>query len=517
MAGTERINNTSRNLTVGILSKFCLLIPSIIARTLFIRILGAEYIGVSSLYTNILSFLNLADLGFGSVLTYELYRPLRDHDEQAIVALTAFFKRVYTVVILVVFGVGLALIPFLDYIIDSPLDVASLRIYYVLYLINSVASYFVVYRTMVIIADQKRYISTTVEIVCKIVMYICQSIYLVVTRDFLGYLCIQVLFTILNNVVLNQVAIRQYPYLRTLTRDGPRISEEQVTRIWLNVRAMFVSRISNTVLASTDSILISVMFSTLLVGYYSNYNELIIYINSIIYIITTSVEASVGNLNAGHDNTASYDVFRKMNLIMRFINTFCVTEFICIIQDFIVIWIGAQFVQGWDLVLAIMVTFYLQNAMNDISTFRQTMGLFDVVRKAYPFMAVINVILSIVLGEVIGVAGVILATGLSRLLTVFWYEGMVVYRKLDHTMCEYVRMQIVAAVMTIVISAIAYVMCCAIPYHNLLGIGIKAVLSAAIVMVAYWLMYRQSEDWKWCVSLVRDKLHLNSWHREHRG
>lgn len=509
MAETERIKNTSRNLAVGILSKVCLLIPSIIARTLFIRILGAEYTGVSSLYTNILGILNLAELGFGSVLTYELYRPLRDHDEHAIVALTAFFKRIYIVVIIVILGAGLTLIPFLDYIIDSPLDVASLRVYYVLYLINSVASYFVVYRTMVIIADQKQYISTAVEISCKIVMYVCQSIYLVITRDFLGYLCIQVIFTILNNVILNRIAMQRYPYLRALSGNVPSLSQVQTLKIWHNVQSMFVLNISDTILNSTDSIIISTMFSTLLVGYYSNYNELIIYINSIIYIVITSVEASVGNLNAENNKETSYSVLRKMNLIVRFINTICVAEFVCIIQDFIAIWIGEQFVQSWDLVLAIVFSFYMQNAMNDISMFRSTIGLFDVVRKAYPVMAAINIVLSIVLGKFIGVAGVILATGLSRLVTVFWYEGLVVYHELDRSMSEYMGMQVVAAVITISVTEGAYLICAMVPYHGIMFIGIKALITAIIVLASYWLLYHQSADWKWCVAVVHERLHID--------
>ena len=196
----SRTENVTKNLAFGVISKVFLLGATFLVRTLFIRILGAEYTGVSSLYSNILSLLNLAELGFGSVLTYELYKPLKNNDEETVAALVLLIKKIYTAIIAVILSVGLLLIPFLKYIVKSDLNQQDLLIYYVLYLADSVASYFVAYRTMVIEADQKRYVINLAEIITKFVMYICQSVYLVVTKDFLGYLVIQVVFTVIKNI-----------------------------------------------------------------------------------------------------------------------------------------------------------------------------------------------------------------------------------------------------------------------------------------------------------------------------
>jgi hypothetical protein len=142
----------------------------------------------------------------GSVLTFELYKPLQVGDSEKIAALVDLFKKVYTYIIAAVLTIGLLIIPLLSFIVKSTLDYQNLIVYYILYLLNSVASYFVIYRTMVIDADQKRYITQLVEISSRFVMYIVQCVYLVITKDFLGYLCIQLLFTILNNIVLNEIA-----------------------------------------------------------------------------------------------------------------------------------------------------------------------------------------------------------------------------------------------------------------------------------------------------------------------
>ena len=150
----SRTENVAKNLTMGVVSKAFLLMATFVAKTLFIRILGAEYTGINSLYSNILGLLNLAELGFESVLTFELYKPLRDNDTEMVAALVALFKKIYTAIIIVVLSFGLLLVPFLKYIVKSDLNQQELLIYYLLYLMDSVASYFVAYRAMVIEADQ---------------------------------------------------------------------------------------------------------------------------------------------------------------------------------------------------------------------------------------------------------------------------------------------------------------------------------------------------------------------------
>ncbi len=494
----SRTANVTKNLTVGVISKVFLLGATFVVRTLFIRILGAEYTGISSLYSNILSLLNLAELGFGSVLTYELYKPLKDNDEETVAALVALFKKIYTAIIAVVLTFGLLLIPFLKYIVKSDLNQSELLIYYVLYLMDSVASYFVAYRTMVIEADQKRYVTNLAEIIAKFAMYICQSIYLVLTRDFLGYLIIQVAFTILKNVALHIVSLRMYPYLsRKNTACKTNID---TGRIYKNVKAMCVTKISGVILNQTDSIIISILLGTIYVGYYSNYYMLIIYLNSIYSIIVTSMEASVGNLNAEGNQEKSYSIYKRIDFLLSSINVFCVAEFICIVQDFITVWIGEEYIQGWPLIIALMVTFYLQQSMNTVLIYRQTMGLFEAVKKAYPIMAMLNIILSILLGKIMGVAGVALATGMSKLLTVFWYEGKIVFQKMGQGMWQYLLGQIKRAFFLIITVAVAFRLSLMISMCTITGIILKGIMTGLVVLVCLFVAYHRTAEWKWAVN-----------------
>lgn len=500
----SRTTAATKNLFIGAVGKIVLLGATFLVRTLFIRILGVEYTGISSLYTNILSFLSLAELGMGSVLIFELYRPLQEKDEETINIYVALFQKIYFGVICAVLGVGLCLLPFLQVITNSSLDQWHLIGYYLLYLADSVCSYFVVYRTTVIEADQKRYITQTVDIATKLVMYICQSIYLVLYKDFVGYLCIQVLFTIVKNLILHRIATCMYPYLKT--KPTQKLEKEKVRAVFKNVRATFISKVSNVVLTQTDSIIISMMLGVAAVGYYTNYNMIVVYINSIYYILYSALEASVGNLNAEQNLEKSFSMYKKLSLGFAVLNAFCVAEYLCLIQDFITVWIGAKYLQSMVLVVAILFSLYVSQAMNVVSMYRQTLGLFREVQKIYPLMATINIVVSVVLVKLIGVAGVPLGTAIARLFTTFWFEGALVFRKLGHSILLYLKEQFQFFVLTLAVCISAYLLCELVPLQGILALPAKGVLTAAVVGLFAWVGFGRSEEWGECVLFLKKHL-----------
>lgn len=436
----SRTYNSKRNILAGFLSKAFLLLCAFVNRTVFIRILGVEYTGISSLFSNILSVLNLADLGMGSVLAYELYEALKSNDTSRITSLSNQFKKIYRLIILVVIVVGIILIPFLQYIIKSSLEYEDVIIYYLLYLLDSVASYFVVYRTTVIIADQKAYITNVVEIVCKFIQYLIQIIYISIFHEFLGYLIIQVSFTVINNFILHIIATKKYPYLKN--KDFLDIKLINKKRIFKNIGSNFVIMISNTILTQTDSIIISVLFGTAVVGYYANYFTITTYVSSILYIVVSGISASVGNLIAENNNAKSYEVLKKLQLLHSIVVTFACTLLICLIQDFIPLWIGEQYVMSFSVAFAM--SFYLIEVSSEaiIKLFYTGMGIFSTLKYAHLTAAFLNILLSVILGKVIGVPGVILATPFSRLVSYYWYDSVKVLTFLDADIKEFFFLQL---------------------------------------------------------------------------
>lgn len=486
-----------RNVTTGVANKLLMMILAFATRTLFIRMLGAEYTGISSLYTNILSVLSLAEMGMGNVLMFYLYNALKENDEKRIAELVNEFKRIYTAIIILVLSVGLLIIPFLKYIVKSPLDSTELIGYYVLYLINSIASYFVVYRTTVLSADQKNYILNIVQTISTVMMYVIQIVYLLLFRNFWGYLSIQVLCTIGSNIVLNAISIKHYPFLKnrsSLFQNNERlVNRKELSR---NIKATFLFKISDVILDQTDSIIISILFGTVFVGFYSNYYILISYIVAIAGIIANGLVASFGNLNTEGNMQRSYEMFRVALTAFSIYGTICTTCYACIVQDFVPIWVGPQYLMPYGLVLAVLAVFYLRMATNTMWMYRSAMGIFQEVQYINLTAAGLNIVLSVFLGKMIGVAGVIFATALSRLLTTFWYEGLVVFAKFRKSFWTYIFLQTRNFLICIFTVVVAWVVCSRLPVQGVIAIVSKMLVALLISSIIVICTYSWTTEFK---------------------
>lgn len=489
-----RSQKALKNVSTGLINKAAIMLLSFATKTVFIRLLGAEYNGVSSLYTNILSVLALAELGLGNVLMFYLYSALEKDDREKITALTQEFKKIYNIIIVCVTLVGIAIVPFLGVLVKSSLPHNELIVYYLLYLLNSVASYFVVYRTMVIHADQKEYLLNNCSAITTIIMYVLQLAYLYVRRNFLGYLVIQVLCTIGNNFVQNQIALKKYPYLKNTPSHSIEVVDKK--SILGNIKATFLFKISDTVLDQTDNIIISMMFGTIMVGYYANYYMVMAYLVQIASIVVSGLIASFGNLYATGEKQKSYNMIKCIMFFFSVFGTYCVACYMSVIQDFIPIWVGSEYVMGMDLVIAVMIVFYLRMVTNTVWICRSTMGIFKEVQYVNLVAAVLNIILSIILGYAIGVAGVIVATAVSRLFTSFWYEGKVVFNKLEKSAKEYYLIQLRSFLIAAIIVGCSVGINYFVLIDGIVGMAIKIIVCTVITILAEVLFNRKTLEFK---------------------
>lgn len=480
--GESRTRKASKNIVVGILSKFVMMLFAFITRTLFIRTLGAEYNGVNGLYSNILAVLSLSELGVGNVLNYALYSALRNNDIEKVKSLVRYFRKIYYGIALAISAIGLALIPFLRFIINSSLPHDELINYYVLYLINSVVSYFVVYKTTVIVADQNNYISSVCEIVTTIIMYVAQCIYLLLFKDFFGFLFIQVLCTILKNVLLNSITNKKYPYLKCLDNRKLNLQKKEKKLIIDNIKSTFVYKIAAVILNNTDNILISVIVGTVYVGYYSNYYMIINYITAFISIFITGIMASLGNLNAENNKEVSYEMFNILCLIFTFVATVTMCCLMNCFQLFIKIWIGPNNVMNFSWVVVIALNQFLVTMMNPIWMFRETMGLFRQVKFILLITAGLNIIFSIVLGNLFGVPGILSATFLAKIVSQYWYEPMILFKKFDKPFFQFYANQIKQVVVMLVAVVLSMVICNFMD-DNIVCFFVRIIISVMIAVL----------------------------------
>ena len=487
-----RTKKASRNMIVGVSGKLIIMLFAFATKTIFIRILGVDYNGVNGLYSNILALLALSELGVGNVLNYSLYSALKENNKEKIKSLVLFFKKIYFCIAIAISVIGLALVPFLKYIINSDLPHNELVTYYILYLINSVVSYIVIYKTTVIIADQNSYVSSICEITTTILMCIAQIIYILLFKDFLGFLVIQVLCTVLKNILLNCIANKKYPYLKKIGSVKNTLSNEEKSIVLDNIKSTFFYKISAVIINNTDNILISIIVGTVFVGYYSNYNMITGCIVTYTAIFINSISAGLGNLNSEKDIEASYRMFKILCLIFSFIGTIAFCCLLNCFQPFIQIWIGQNNVMDFSWVIVITFNLYINTLMNPIWMFRETMGLFKQVRYIMLITAALNIVFSIILGYCFGVPGIIAATFIARLATQYWYEPRILFEKFHKPVRLFYYNQI-KQVILMLISAVTSMTICSFIGNNILCLFLRAFLSAIISVFIVWLANYRSE------------------------
>lgn len=414
------------NATASIVTQLVMIGLNFVSRTVFIRTLDIDYLGVNGLFTNILSVLSFAELGIGSAIVYSLYKPLAENDEERLCSLMQLYKKFYLIVFGVVLVLGLSLIPFLDFFIKGKPNVdENLIVIYLFFLFDTALSYLYIYKQSIITADQKEYLVTTVLTSASILRVLGQIIILYLTHNYILFLVINLFFRLAGNIYCSHVADKKYPYICTPPKPLP---QEEKNKIFTNVKSMAAYQFGSIILNSADSIIISAMISVTMVGIVSNYLLLCVACKNILNGITNAFTASLGNLNATSTREEKYNVFNKVLLITAWIYGFAAVGIIVLSKYFVEVWIGPDFIMNNIIVIAIVSEFYISGIHTLESHYRFTMGYFVKGRIAPILAAILNIIFAICFCKLWGVAGVFFATALSRIITLGVIDSIIIFK-----------------------------------------------------------------------------------------
>lgn len=425
----SRARNTISNSFVGMASYICISILAFINRSVFIKYLSVEYLGVYGLFSNILAVLALSDLGINTVMVYSLYKPIAEHDKKQIAVLIKYFSKLYRIIAIAIALLGAICIFLLPYIVKGSVFTNEQLIrYYLLILANTICSYLIISKSTLIRADQQVRIIQSVQFITTVLLYISQIFILVYTRNFTVYLTLPVVITLCNNLVLNWITRKKYPFIYT-NYGQSHVDRKLYREIISNLKATFIYKFGATILTSTDNIIISVMLGTAMVGYYNNYYTVVVMGNAIINIGICSMIASVGNFYATHDTMEKFRLFKFLLLIFHAIAGFSAACYLAIFNGFISLWLGERFVLNDFFLFALVINTTVACICNPLWMTRESSGVFKSVRYVMLAAAVLNIIFSIVLAKIMGIAGIIIATAIARLLTLYWYEPYVLCKK----------------------------------------------------------------------------------------
>ncbi len=421
-----RLQNSMRNFVFGLGAQIFHYVLSFATRTIFIRLLSAEYLGVNGLFSNILSILSLVEMGIGGSFSSLLYKPLHEGDTEKLKSLMYAFKKAYIFVGTVVAIGGLSVVPFLDIIIKDA-NIENIELIYILFLAGSVVSYLCTYRISLVIADQKTYIYTIYSQIVIFLQYVLQIIVLLLTKNFILYLIIQIGGSISINIILYYKAGKIYPFTK---ERGEKLDQDTRKDLFKKIYASIYHHAGYVVLTGTDNILITTIIGIYWVGVYSNYLMLIGVITAFAKLFFDAIVASVGNLTVSTDRDTSYLVFKRVQFMnFLIVGLFSVCLYI-LLNPFISLWIGSDYLLDNFTVLLIVAMFYFgyDGIKKCVAIFKQTTGLFYYDRYSPVAEASINIILSIILAKKLGIAGIFLGTIIAALTTKIWIEPYVVYK-----------------------------------------------------------------------------------------
>lgn len=427
MANHSKTENALRNAAIGITNNVVVLVLHLLSRKLFLRYLGIEYLSVEQVARSLLSILSFSEMGIGSAVLYMLYKPVAEGDEKKITQIVNTFRRLNTIIGLVITTLGVCCMPFLHLFITTTVPMGQVYMIYLLRLAYSASSYFGAHRQMLINADQKNRVVSMVNLVVNLAGVAMQCVALVVTKSYVPFALVLVATTVVQNLVLHIIGGRMYPYLKEDRHS--RIDREAGKDLVTYVKSLFAVKVGGIVINNTDNILVSAI-DTLTVGYMANYSTVTMRLKELLTIFHNSILYSLGIASVEKGPEEKYQLFRKVVLIDQYVvGIICVCTGV-LWHDFITVWLGKEYVISDVLMYSVLLNFMWRVQVTPLAMFRDTNGLFVYVRRVILVNAALNIVLSLAMGQVIGVPGVYIATVIADILTDFWFDAKLLYEKL---------------------------------------------------------------------------------------
>lgn len=499
----SRTANSLRNIKTSILLKLVALLVNFAARRIFIETLSVAYLGLNGTFSNILSVLSLAELGVGSAITFSLYKPLAENNNELILSILALYKKLYTAIGVVVLIIGVSLTPFLSYLIKDLPDLPHIQLIYILFVLGSAISYFFVYKQSLINADQKQYITVKYNYFSSMACTVLQCLLLYLTHDFIVYLCLSIGCGVINNMLLSNKANRLYPFIKTgEVKSLPTSTKKEITR---NVSAMMAHKLGSVVVNGTDNLLIAYFVGAIPVGLYSNYLMITAGLNSAYGMVFGAITASVGNLNASESKEYTMTVFKRINFFVQWLAGFSAIAIFVLSNHFISsIWLKKEYALGLSIVLVIALNFYVTTMRRGVLTFREAMGLYWYDRHKPIAESIINLVASILLARSYGILGILLGTFISTMTTCFWIEPCVLYKYgFMSSVRPYFVDYLINTLVTMIAGFATWRVCELFPAEGLLAFLAKAAVCAVLPNIAFLLVYIKRPELKHYYTLIK--------------
>ena len=422
-----RFINSLRNSGFAFVGQILTILLGFVVRWFFVHKLGQEYLGVNSVMESMLTILSVTELGIGTSVAFALYKPIDSGDEKKVAALMALYKKVYHIIGITTAVVGPMLIPFMKFFTKDVANISNLTFIYILFLVNTVVSYFFSYKRTLLSAYQQNYINSLSEDLFALLKYVLQIVILCVYGSYVGYLVVNLICTFGANVVISIVCNKKYPFLKQYKNE--KLTKEDTAGLKKSIVSLIYQKVGAKLVTGTDNLMISYAKLSLM-GIYSNYAMVISTVSRVVYNVLHSIIGSLGSLMVQKDTKYKNKVFEEFAFA-----TFCFYFFISIgfaacLERFIIIWAGEDWLLDPSITFIVILNFFLMGMRQPCIAVIEAAGLFNKMRLKAVSEVIVNLIVSFVFLIVfhMGISGVLLGTTVSTVSVCIWWEILAVHK-----------------------------------------------------------------------------------------
>lgn len=498
----ERKKNSIRNFVAKTLNVIVGMILPFLLRTVLIYQLGAKYLGLSSLFTSILSTLNLADLGFSTAIGYSMYKPIAEDDNDTLRALLNLYKKIYRTIGIIVLFVGLCLIPFLDFFVNGecPEDI-NLVVLYLIYLSNTVISYlFFAYQRPVFGALHRNDIIDNTTSVVQLLGVIMKFFILMIWKNYYAYVIIDPIQTLISNLFIAHLRKKKYPQYYC----AGVVNKEITKGIWKNVGALSIHKIGMTISVSLDSLVVSSFLGLTIVGIYSNYSYISNSLAQILWFALAATTAGVGNSIAVETKEKNYDLLMNLTVLNMVVSGTCATCLLCLYQHFISMWVGKDMLLDNSFVVAMVICFYVSTIRKPVILFKDAAGIWWADKWKPLVGGLVNLAINIAVVKTIGILGVTISTVISYLLIEMPWETSALFREyFKSSPVRYVKCIGTGAICTTLSSAFAVFICSNLPSTGWGFFIIKGILCVGISILMFTLAFYKTKEFIYLLGIIK--------------
>ena len=478
------------------------IIVNFISRKIFIVIMGNEYNGLNSLLLNVSSMLSIAELGISNAIIYKLYKPFSENNKEKIKSLMKFYKNAYRLVAISVLAIGICILPFLKYIInDIDIDI-NIHISYILYVIDVFVSYLLSYKRSIFIVSQNEYIIKKIHLLYVLLYNTIQTLIIFLTKNYYLFLIIKILFTILENIIITMFANKKYPFLLS---KADKLDKNDKKEIIQKIKALFVHKVAGFIVNGTDNILISLFFGIIMVGKYNNYFVIMNSLFMLVSAVFTAITPSIGNLLVEDNKEKNLNVYKKIKLINLIISLVSSCLLLALIQNFIILWLGKEYILDNTLICTIVIYYFYRTLKLPIVSFKDAAGIYYEDRFVPLIESIINVVFSIFFAKLLGLTGILIGTIISNLfLFVYSYPKFVYSKLFNSNAMEYYKLFFKDSIIMLFTLSLVNIINTNIIIKNIyLNMIFEIIIGLFIPIIIIIIIYKDSAELKYYLNILK--------------